>query len=262
MKKNIFYAILFCGATAGLIGWRVHAVRTQEVPHFEIIEDLSLSHPEGCEPLLGLAERVLRMEGVSAGSTLSVLVIGNETTANEPWQLGRYLIPTTRKVLEGPTATLQRRQGVLHDISQKCRALPRTTISPIFLGVKQAVADLRAQGCTEISHCQIFIDSDLQENVEFSIRANIEAADRQKLSSLPQINNKGIHVTFCGLAVTSGDIAHGLSRRAHELVPRSAGHEDRLQDIWRSVFSNDGMVGFEPFCPKLAGEPKSQPTLD
>jgi hypothetical protein len=67
--------------------------------HF--VEDPALLYPEGCEPLLGLAEKVSSTDGISPGSTLIVLVIGDETTANEPWQLWTYSIPTTRKVLEG-----------------------------------------------------------------------------------------------------------------------------------------------------------------
>ena len=78
MKVSILYAMLLCAGSAGFVGWRIHALRHQETRHFEIVEDLSLSHSGECESLLGLAERVLRTEGASSGSTLTVLVIGKD----------------------------------------------------------------------------------------------------------------------------------------------------------------------------------------
>ncbi len=104
---------------------------------------------------------------------LTVLVLGDEATANEPWQLGRYFIPATRKVLEGRTANLKRQEAVLHDIWNKCQTIRRTTVSPIYLGVTQGVADLRAHGCKWTSSCQVLVDSDLEENVERSIKGHL-----------------------------------------------------------------------------------------
>ena len=53
---------------------------------------------------MGLAEQSFRADGLSRDSTLTVLVLGDASTANEPWQLGRYAVPVTSKVLEGKTA--------------------------------------------------------------------------------------------------------------------------------------------------------------
>ncbi len=249
MKTGVLYAILLCLASVGFIGWRVYVLKNREIPHFGLVEDASLSHAEGCESLLGLAEKALSADGVSSGSTVTVLVIGDADTANEPWQLGTYSIPTTRKVLEGRTATSRRRQDVLHDILTKCRAVRRTTVSPIFLGVKQAVADLRAQGCTETSHCQLLVDSDLEENVETSVKKILNGTTGKK-TILPLVENKGIDVTFCGLAVTTGRLVDSSSRGFRKAPLRTPAREDRLQEIWRSLFTNPAVVTFEPYCPK------------
>jgi len=250
MKTSILYAILFCSASVGFVVWRVHAVRAQGAQHFALVEDRSMSHEEGCESLLGLAERALRTEGVSSSSTLTVLVIGDEATANEPWQLGRYSIPRTRKVLEGRTANLRRQQDVLHDIWNKCQAVHRTRISPIFLGVKQAIADLRAQGCSETSHCELFVDSDLEENVETSIKKTLNNPSGGMRILPSPLNNDGIDVTFCGLAVTAGRIVDPSGREIRKASPRNSRREDRLRQIWLTLFTRPEAVRFQPYCPQ------------
>lgn len=249
MKTGILYTILLCVASVGFVGWRVYVLKNRETPHFGLVEDPSLSHPEGCESLLGLADKALNTDGISPGSTLTVLVIGDETTANEPWQLGTYSIPTTRKVLEGRTATSRRRQDILHDILTKCRAVRRTTVSPIFLGVKQAVADLRAQGCTETSHCQLLVDSDLEENVETFVKKSLNGTSSKK-TILPLIENKGIDITFCGLAVTTGRLVDSSSKGFRKTPLRTPAREDRLREIWKSLFTQQAAMRFEPYCPK------------
>ena len=232
MKKGILYAIVCCGLSAGFVGWRIHALRNQTTPHFEIVADFSLSHAQGCESLAGLAERALHGEGVSPGSTLTVLVLGDGATANEPWQLGRYSIPRTGKVLEGRTANLRRQQNVLHDIWNKCQTVRRTTISPIFLGVKQAIADLRAQGCSGTSHCELFVDSDLEENVETAIKKSLNNPSGGTPILPSPINIDGIDVTFCGLAVTAGRIVDPSGREIRKASPRNSRRDDRLRQIW------------------------------
>lgn len=249
MKTGILYIILFSVASAGFVGWRVHALKNREIPHFGIVEDASLSHAEGCGSLLGMAEKALNTDGVSSGSTLTVMVIGDANTANEPWQLGTYSIPTIRKVLEGRSANSRRRQDVLHDILNKCQSIRRTTVSPIFLGVAQAVADLRAQGCTETSHCQLSVNSDLEENVETSIKKSLNGTTGEK-TVLPLVENKGIEVTFCGLAVTTGRLVDSSSSGFRKAPPRTPAREDRLREIWRSLFTQQAAVRFEPYCPK------------
>jgi hypothetical protein len=242
MKSTLVYSVL-CVASTLLIGWRIHAIHNRETEHFEIVEDLSLSHPNGCESLLGLSERVLRSDGVSPESTLAILVVGDAATANEPWQLGRYVIPSARKVIEGRKGSLTQQQRVLRDISDKCRMARRTNVSPVFLAVKQAVADLRAQGCKETSRCQLFVDSDLEENAEGSIKKNLDNLHYHK-DAFPHIDNTGIAVEFCGLAE--------VHRTNTSTVLRSSAREDHLRQLWRSLFIKRETIGFGPFCPTIS----------
>lgn len=249
MKRSILAFVVGGMLCAGFIGWRILAMRNQLTPHFEIVIDPSLSHPQSCGSLLGLAEQAIHAEAVSGYSTLTVLVLGDKATANEPWQLGRYSIPRTHKVLEGRTVNLRREEGVLSDIRSKCEAVHRTNISPIFMGVKEAVADLRARGCRENSHCIVFVDSDLAENVETSIKDALNRERSVKLPPASPVDNQGIKVSFCGLAVTTGRVVDHSSREARRVLPRDPGRDDRLRQVWRSLFSQPELVRFEPYCP-------------
>ena len=250
MKRGVLYALTCCIACAGFVGWRVHVLANHSAPQFEIVVDPSLSHPEGCEAVLSLADQALHGEGVSPDSTLTILVLGDSTTANEPWELGRYSIPVTRKVLEGKIMNLRRQEDLLSDVRHKCDGIRRTSISPVFLGVEQGIADLRARGCQETSHCRMFVDSDLEENVENSIKNRLNSDSGAPRTLPSRIDNKGIDVTFCGLAVTTGRVVDQPRRKSRAAPLRNSGREDRLRQIWLTVFTKPEAVNFEPYCPK------------
>jgi hypothetical protein len=249
MKRGILLAISCSILCVGFVGWRIHVLANYSAPQFTTVLDPSFSHPAGCESLLGLADRVLHADSVSRDSTLTVLVLGDASTANEPWQLGRYAIPVTRKVLEGKTVNQQRLEGLFSEIQHKCGVIRRTNISPIFLGVKQAVADLHARGCKETSHCQIFVDTDLEENVETSVMEALNRTRKSKSALPTPLDNHGIEVSFCGLAVTKGRITRPSENEVQRAVPRDPGREDRLRQVWRSLFTQPELVSFEPYCP-------------
>jgi hypothetical protein len=249
MTKTILSVILCGTVCAGFVGWRVHVHANQSPTHVEIVFDASLSHPEGCESVVGLAEQSLRTNGVSKDSTLTILVLGDASTANEPWQLGRYASPVTNKVLEGKAANTRRQEVLLSDIQRKCETFRRTSISPIFLGVKQAVADLRAHGCKAASHCQVLVDSDLEENAEISIKNALNGTRNTKLALPAPLDNQGVEVSFCGLAVTAGRTVNQSGMEIQRALPRGQGRDDRLRQVWRSLFTQPDLVRFEPFCP-------------
>jgi hypothetical protein len=248
MKPTFLFPILVCVASVGLIGWRVHAVHSRTARHFEIVEDLSLSHADGCASLLGLAKHVLLSDGVSSDSMLTVVALGDQASANEPRQLGRFPIPFARRAMEGRSAKLRREETVLQDIFGKCKAAHRTTISPIFLAVKEAIADLRAQGCNERAHCKLSVDSDLEENVELSIKREIEKPDNRKYKLPTPINNSGVRILFCGSAVTVGRMATSATK-TNQWLSRNPDGEDRLRRVWSSLFTDPETISFEPYCP-------------
>jgi hypothetical protein len=249
MNTRILLAVVCSVFCVGFVGWRVHVHANRLTRHFVVVADPSQSHPESCESLLGLSEQALHADGVSQESSITVLALGDASTANEPWQLGRYSFPAANKVLEGKGANARRQDGLLADIRRKCETIRRTSISPIFLGVKQAVADLRAHGCNTTSHCQIFVDSDLEENAELSIKDALNRKHITKVALPTPLDNQGIGVSFCGLAVTGGRISNPSEKEIQRGLPRDQGREDRLRQVWRSLFTQPESVSFEPYCP-------------
>lgn len=249
MKTGILFAVMSGILCAGFVGWRVYVHANQAPFDAGIVFDPSLSHPEGCDALVGLAEQSFRSDGISKDSTLTILVLGDASTANEPWQLGLYSFPVTDRVIEGKTANTRRQAKLFSDIQRKCESIHRTSISPIFLGVKQAVADLRARGCKATFHCQLFIDSDLEENAELSIKDALNRAHNSKLVLPTPVDNQGLNIFFCGLATTAGQIARTSGREIQRASPRDSGRDDRLRRVWRSLFTQPELVKFEPYCP-------------
>ncbi len=249
MKTGILWTVLCCVGSTGFVAWRVYAMRNHETPHFGILKDSSLSDLDGCESLLGMTEQVLQTKGAASGSTLTVLILGDQSTANEPWRLGAYSVPIVRKVLEGRSAKLRQEQEILRDVSDKCQRLRRTTISPVFLGTTRAVADLHARGCKATSHCGLYVDSDLKENAEPSIRKMLNENDGRKRISPPHIDNTGIEVVFCGVAVTDGRFSDLAEKGGRKFVTGDSDRVHRMQEVWRSLFTEPTSVRFEPYCP-------------
>ena len=257
--KAIALILSFCVASVGFIAWRVYAMRTSATPHYELVEDPSASHWSGCESIVGVAERVLHDNGVTSGSTFTILVIGDQSTANEPWRMATYSIPVVRRVLEGRSVKLQREREIMGDVLRKCQRLQRTPISPIFLGITQAVADLRSRGCGTSSHCELFVDSDLAENVESSIRKMLSNRDSKRNNTPSHVDNVGIGVVFCGLAVTDGRIYDLTTKSSRTPVRSGSDRAQRTQEVWRSLFAEPASVRFEPYCPSAA-EVGARPT--
>ncbi len=250
MRLNTVYMILLSIGVIGFVAWRIRAVETMHSPQYEIVEDPSGSHGPACQSLPGLVEHVLESPDATPGSTLTVLVLGDQSTANEPRRLGLYPIPTITRVAEGRNEIARRRGELLADIQNKCRSVRETTISPIYLGVKQAVVDLRAKGCHAGSRCRLYVDSDLEENVETSIMRSLHSRSGRATSLPPPIDNAGINIAFCGTAVVVNHIIGPSGRRVATVVPRSAGQEDRIRRVWRRLFAQPEAVTFEPYCPE------------
>ena len=244
--RTVILAISLSSALLGFVGWRVYATRTQPVPQYGILGARSGSHPDGCSSLLGLAEQIVQEEPVTVNSQLTVFVTGDRATANEPIRLAKYPIPRTRKAIEGRAAGVQRQQDLLADLLQKCQSVRTSAISPIFLGIVEALADLRAQGCNQNSGCKLYIDSDGEENVNREIRQALSGAPRSRRTLPAPADNSGIHVTFCGLAVTTDGAVQ--PSQAPSMILQDHSREDR-QRIWESLFTVPGLVSFAPYCP-------------
>jgi hypothetical protein len=251
MRRNLLYTGIICCAFLGFVGWRVHVSQVRPVPDFVVIEDPSSSHATGCESLLGLTQRAMRGT-VRKGSNLTILVLGDAATSNEPRELGLYPIPTSDRVMEGLRAIREREEQVLDDVQNKCQSIRHTTVSPIFLGVEQGVADLRAQGCKRYSGCILFMDTDLQENQD-RLFLKMLRGDRGVAFAQP-IDNTGIGIEICGVAVTAGPATDRTNGVILSAQPRSPERDEELRRAWLSVFTEPQTITFEPYCPGVSAD--------
>jgi len=249
MKHPVIILIAASIASVSFIGWRVQAMKHHSVNHFELVYDPSLSFTGGCASIVGATEGVLQDPGVSADSTLAVLALGDQATADEPRRLAEYTIPLARKVIEGRRASVERQRRLLQDLWARCGSVRPTLVTPIYLGVKQAIADLRADGCKAGSHCGLWMSTDLEENGVHAIEEQIKLG-REAHAALPApLDNTGITITFCGFAQTSGHLIGPSGRESGKTTIRDPHRDDRLQAVWRSLFSRPKLVSFEPYCP-------------
>lgn len=237
MKHPLAAFIAASIAACGFVAWRVYAMRHTTVSQYVTVYDPSRSFTGGCSALVGSADAALRDPGVSASSTLSVLVLGDRATAYEPRRLAVYPIPTDTKVIEGRYAGHIRQLALLRNLRTRCEAVAPTLVSPIFLGVRQAIAELHAEGCKAGSKCGLWVVTDLEETTNTAIRKKLEGQNNHVLPD--PLDNRGIKVAFCGFADTVGG-----ARAA-----RVAGRAARLQRVWRQLFSVPSLVSFAPYCP-------------
>lgn len=250
MNRNTWLLTLAMSLALGFVAWRVHATRNVTVNHAALLLDPSLSYKGGCPAAVGIAERVMNMDAFSPGSTLSALALGDQFTANEPRRFAKYSLPKTHKVIEGRNAALRHQHELLADLRQKCTSVHPTMISPIFLGIKQSIAELRSLGCGAESNCYLYVSSDGEENGEPSIRRALEVS---KSNNLPApLNNLGIRIVFCGLAETAGRIVDPSGREVRTIRAHDPEHNDRLRSVWLSLFTKPEAVEFEPYCPQPA----------
>jgi hypothetical protein len=239
--------ILVFAGVGTFVGWRVSAVTHQKVDHYGVVHDSSESFTGGCLAVVAEAEKVNSQPNSSAASTFSVVTLGDDSTASEPRLLATYSIPRTRQVIEGLHADARHRQEMYRNIWNKCISVKPVSVSPIFLAVKQSVAFLHAKGCAEQSHCVLNVHSDLQENVERTIRERIQTGHSSGLLPAP-IDNRGITVSFCGLAETAGLRKGTSGHQVRQTGLRDSEREDRIRQTWRLLFTNPENVTFSPYC--------------
>lgn len=244
---KIVALILVFACVASFVAWRVSAVTHQRVDHYGVVHDSSDSFTGKCLAVVASAEQVNAQPNLSPASTFSVVTLGDESTANEPRLLATYSIPRTRQVIEGLHADARHQQAMYKDLWNKCILVQPVSVSPIFLAVKQSVAFLQAKGCAQNSHCLLSVHSDLEENVERAIRERIRTGRAAGVLPAP-IDNRGITVSFCGLAETAGLRGDASGHQTRKTAPRDPDREDRIRQTWRSLFTSPENVTFSPYC--------------
>jgi hypothetical protein len=221
-----------------------------------ILRDRSDSYLSGCADTAAMGQELVDSPFFGKGSAIALMVTGDDSTAGEPVLLAALEVPTTQRVVEGRSAIKQRQQGLLDKIRERCVAAGQTKRSPIYIAIRRAVEYLRAHGCDGRSQCTVYVQSDLEELSETSIKEVLSggSSNRKTLSALPTpIENRGIDVKICGLSETAGAIEVD-KRKQRVLTPNhDAQRADRIHSVWEELFTDPTRVVFNSHCPK--GQP-------
>ncbi|MDT4955652.1 MAG: hypothetical protein QOJ02_3790 [Acidobacteriota bacterium] len=219
------------------------------VAQFGFIRDPSDSIPNDCGRIVSLAERALAMPETGEGSTITLFVLGNKATANEPQLIGEFQVPVIHRVIEGKRAANREKQELLTRIKNQCSEIKEIRVSPIFQAVKRSVEHLQTVGAAGDSR-YLFVQSDGEETENLQIKNALNGAP-VKASELPApIQNRGVHVTFCGMAETIGEVPDNNQVVHRKSKERDSKRADHLREVWAKLFTSPELVSFEPYCSR------------
>jgi hypothetical protein len=249
-KQKIAAYVLIAVGTIGFGFWRWEVVGRARPAHCALVWDRSESMAIGSESVAASARHALQSPYLGKGSRLTVIATGDASSASEPIVVASYDVPVNRRVLEGRGAALDRREELLDDLKKKCEAVPRTKSSPIYLAVKRAIEELKAEGCDSNSNCVARVQTDLEENVNLQIKNALDGRTGAGGSLPAPIDNEGIDVVISGIAETVGTSkgSDGVVRRLTN--DRDQQRSDRIIEVWRKLFTSPARVTFQPYSPK------------
>jgi len=251
MSKNKKIVLLFtvCGlAVLGAGFWRYKIAKKSHPTHTVVVRDRSDSVSGGCNCTTELIKRAFSDPEAGTGSTVTVTVTGDETSASEPQLLASIQIPQNRQVLEGRESGEQKRQKLIEDIKAQCENIAQTKVSPISIAIRRAVEHLQGLGCGPDSNCTVYVQTDLEETGDPQIKEALNHRGKNNRALSVPINNEGIGVVISGIAETVGTTKAGEGTSKALTKPRDPRRADRIETVWRSLFTSPDRVTFEPYC--------------
>jgi hypothetical protein len=214
-----------------------------------LVYDRSLSPRDGCETVKTLAHRALSLSnGQRVKSTIKIFATGDSKTANEPVVVDLPPAPVkSGRVLEGRGKLAEDQSNFVNEAHRRCAELSHTEQSPIFLTMKRAVEYLRSYANRPVVELRLFVQTDLEENVEEPIKRALRSSS-VPITGLPKIDNAEISIEICGYADTASEYTDSRGRKRPATQARNARSADRLTEVWRSVFTHPELVTFNPVC--------------
>src|ERR1051325_3072667 len=218
--------------------------------HAAIVYDRSKSPRDGCESIKELTEKSLSLvEGRRANCTLRIFATGEKLTSYEPVNVALPFLPRkSGRILEGKNRFAEEKSKFLNNTYTQCSELNRTEQSPIYLSVKRAIEYLKAIDPNGTSDLYLFVQSDLEENVEESIKSAIRASSKVKGNLPSPLDNSRVNITFCGYSETSSQYIDIRGQVKQGTPMRNAKSTDRLLEVWPSLFTHPELVTFNPVC--------------
>ena len=263
MKKNTILLITAAAAALAIaIGvvtfaaWRYTEYRhAPPAPQGALLRDRSDSNLGGCDDLAEMGREMLDSFEFKKGSSIAVLVSGDDKTADEPVLLGSFDVPLSQRVADGRSKFVQQRQDLLAAVKRRCVEAGQADRSPVYMAIRRAVEYLHAKGCDGRSPCVLYVQSDLEELSEKRIKELLNdsgaASKAPRAPSLPTpIDNSGVEVRICGLSETAGTTKASGDKQRRVTPRHDAQRADRIQSVWERLFTLPQSVSFNSLCPR------------
>jgi hypothetical protein len=232
-----------------LAGWYLFSQPAEEVKvaHVAVVFDRSNSLREDIEgkSASGVLTRAFSVPGLGKESSVIVTGTGDGVSNGEPVSIATVSVPLSSRIIEGKDAVVHQRKQLLDDtVARYIKEATETRMSPIFLAVKRALAQLKAAGCVAGSGCTLFIRSDGEETEETYLKESIKRRKLLKKGAPAPLDNSGIAITWCGTAESRGSVSGRGKRRAS----RSSASADFVKELWSTLFTSPELIVFEPLC--------------
>lgn len=215
----------------GFVTWRLQAPRPAATDD-GVLVDRSDSVQNPCDALGGEVQHVLQSTSGTAGSSLTIFITGDGTSANEPRLLLSAPAPTRQRLMKGKKHEMEEQRSFIATVKKSCEQQPTTRISPIYIAIREAVKHRDVQ--SQAAERRLTVITDLRENVDQQIKKAITQPLGTKSSLPAAIDNSNVTILICGYAQT----------RDHQNF-----QTERLVEVWSQLFTDPRRVTFDPFCP-------------
>jgi hypothetical protein len=229
-------AIIVGGACLTALVWAVVTRERLHAAQFGMLIDYSDSRVVNCAYVEDTIRRIQQAGNVQFQSNVYLFSTGHADSGDEPILMAKERIPVNVRALEGKAKSDQELQSFVDKMKIRCNEEPAKERSPIALGIKRVVENLRANSCGPKDGCVVFVQTDGEELSERNLRNSIKEVKPSKTSKAA-IPNEGIRIEMCGFA----EIETSAKLRA-------LADGGKLESAWRQMFSQPNLVVFRPHC--------------
>jgi hypothetical protein len=234
---------------AAFVWWRL------SVPAFQpgsdaILVDSSDSQAlaQACTKVAAIAQEDMKDPAMGQGAAISLFRLGEASTANEPVLVGTFKVPDASTVMGGPDSANKRRQEVVTQITERCKEIPLTTISPLFEGFLRTVEFLQEQDPSSQGQRTLHAITDGEETEVKPIKQAFDQSPGTDVTLPAIINNQRVRVEICGIAETIGTISLANGKAVTKTKTRDAVRANREIEVWKRAFSQATLVQVNPYC--------------
>lgn len=221
----------------------VWALANRERPksaQFALLIDYSNSRTINCGAVETTMQEIMSSPNLMTNSNLYLFSTGDDKSSDEPILLEKYQIPVNIKVLEGQSKAGREKQEFIGKIKTRCEQESTKKRSPILLGIKRVIENLRINGCDTKATCKIFVQTDGQELSETSVKQLLDAKADNNSNAQVSIPNEGINIKICGFA----QVNEAKNQKNRHNIQTA----DKTISVWKQIFTEPNSVIFQPHC--------------